>query len=92
MSEVMSWLPAKGFFTRQATREWHGYDARLSCAATGMLNQALGKRGWNMVFDKVVEDQRMPRMATYLEQVVARGNRLSTFAERAPGVQIGGLI
>ena len=64
--------------------EWHGYEAKLSCAAAGMLNQALGKRGWlNTIFDKVVEDQRIPRMAAYLEQVVVRGNRLAAFAERA---------
>ena len=80
----MSWLTAKGFFARQAAVEWHGYDARLSCAATGMLNQALGKRGWlNTIFDKVVEHQRIPLMATYLEQVVVRGNRLAAFAEQA---------
>jgi hypothetical protein len=49
-----------------------------------MLNQALGKRGWlNTIFDKVVEHQRIPRMSTYLEQVVVRGNRLAAFAERA---------
>ncbi len=84
MSEVMSWLTAKRFFARQATVEWHGYEARLSCAANGMLNQALGKRGWlNTIFDKVVEDQRIPLMSTYLEQVVVRGNRLAAFAERA---------
>jgi len=84
MSEVMSWLTAKGFFARQATVEWHGYEARLSCAAAGMLNQALGKRGWlNTIFDKVVEDQRKPLMSTYLEQVVVRGNQLVAFAEQA---------
>lgn len=84
MSEVMSWVTAKGFLGRQATVEWQGYEARLSCAATGMLNQALGKRGWlNTIFDKVVEHQRIPAMAAYLEQVVVRGNRLAAFAERA---------
>ena len=81
MSEVMSWLTARNFFARQATVKWHGYDARLSCAATGMLNQALGKRGWlNTIFDKVVQDQRIPLMSTYLEQVVVRGDRLAAFA------------
>ncbi len=84
MSEVMSWLTAKHFFVRQTTVEWYGYEAKLSCAATGMLNQALGKRGWlNTIFDKVVEDQRLPPMLTCLEQVVACGNRLAAFAERA---------
>jgi hypothetical protein len=84
MSEVMSWLTVTGFFARQATVEWHGYEAKLSCAATGMLNQALGKRGWlNTIFDKVVEGQRIPLMSTYLEQVVVRGNRLAACAERA---------
>ena len=78
MNEVMSWLTTKGFFARHATSEWHGYDAKMSCAATGMMHQALGKRGWlNTVFDKVVEDQRIPQMSTYLEQVVVRGNRLA---------------
>ena len=49
-----------------------------------MMNQALGKRGWlNTIFDKMVEDQRLPLMSTYLEQVVVRGNRLAAFAERA---------
>ena len=81
MSEVLSWLTVKGFFARQATVEWHGYDAGMSCAAAGMLNQALGKRGWlNTIFDKMVEDQRIPLMSTYLEQVVERGNRLAAFA------------
>ena len=81
MSEVMSWLTAKGFFARHATVEWHGYEATMSCAAAGMMHQALGKRGWlNTVFDKVVEDQRIPLMSTYLEQVVVRGNRLATVA------------
>jgi hypothetical protein len=85
VSEVLSWLTVRGFFTRQATAEYYGYDAKLTCAATGMLNQALGKRGWlNTIFDKVVEDQRLPLMATYLEQVVARGNRLAAFAEQTP--------
>jgi hypothetical protein len=89
MSDVMSWLTVKGFFARQATVEWHGYDAKMSCAANGMLNQALGKRGWlNTIFDKVVEHQRIPLMSTYLEQVVVRGNRLAAFAERA---RAGGL-
>jgi hypothetical protein len=84
MSEVMSWLTTKGFFARQATVQWHGYDAKMSCAATGMMHQALGKRGWlNTLFDKVVENQRIPDMSTYLEQVVVRGNRLAAFAERA---------
>jgi hypothetical protein len=78
MSEVTSWLTAKGFFARQATAEWHGYDAKLSCAATGMLNQALGKRGWlNTIFDNVVEIQRIPVMSTYLDEVVMRGTRLA---------------
>jgi hypothetical protein len=84
MSEVMSWLTAKGFFAHQATIESCGYKARLSCAATGILNQALGKRGWlNTIFDKVVEDQRIPIMSKYLERVVVRGNRLAAFADRA---------
>jgi hypothetical protein len=84
MSEVISWLTVKGFFVRQATAQWHGYDAKLSCAATGMLNQALGKRGWlNTIFDKVVADQGVPGMQTYLEQVVVRGNRLAAGAGRA---------
>jgi hypothetical protein len=30
-----------------------------------------------------VEDQGIPLMSAYLEQVVVRGNRLATFAERA---------
>jgi hypothetical protein len=81
---VISWLTVKGFFVRQATAQWHGYDAKLSCAATGMLNQALGKRGWlNTIFDKVVADQGVPGMQTYLEQVVVRGNRLAAGAGRA---------
>jgi hypothetical protein len=84
MSEVMSWLTAKGFFAREAKVEGYGYEAKLSCSAAGMLHQALGKRGWlNTIFDKVVEDQRIPLMSTYLEQVVVRGNRLVAFAERA---------
>jgi hypothetical protein len=84
MSEVMSWLTAKGFFAHQATVESCGYEARLSCAATGFLNLALGKRGWlNTIFDKVVEDQRLPLMSTCLERVVGRGNRLAGFVERA---------
>jgi len=83
MSEVMTWLTAKDFFTRHMKAEWNGYEARLSCAATGMLNQALGKRGWlNTIFDKVVQDQRMSGMATYLEQVVVRGNRLAALPEQ----------
>jgi hypothetical protein len=78
MSEVMSWLTAKGFLARQTAVEWHGYEAKLTCAATGMLHQALGKRGWlNTVFDKVVEHQRIPAMSTYLEQVVVRGDNLA---------------
>jgi hypothetical protein len=84
MSEVMSWLTAKGFFVRQTSVESYGYEAKLSCAAAGMLNQALGKRGWlNTIFDKVVEDQRLPPMSMCLEQVVECGNRLAAFAERA---------
>jgi hypothetical protein len=84
MIEVMSWLTAKGFFAQEAKAEWCGYQARLSCSATRMLHQALGKRGWlNTIFDKVVEDQGIPLMSTYLEQVVVRGNRLAAFAERA---------
>jgi hypothetical protein len=85
MTEGMSWLTAKGFFARQATVEACGYEARLSCAATGILNQGLGKRGWlNTIFDNVVEDQRIPLMSRYLERVVMRGNRLAAFAERTP--------
>ena len=84
MSEVMAWLTAKHFFVRQTTVASYGYEARLSCAAAGMLNQALGKRGWlNTIFDKVVEDQRLPPMSMCLEQVVERGNQLAAFAERA---------
>jgi hypothetical protein len=84
MSEVMSWLTTMGFFARQTMVEWYGYEAKLSCAATGMLHQALGKRGWlNTIFDKMVEHQRLPLMAAYLEQVVARGDQLAAFAERA---------
>jgi hypothetical protein len=85
MSDVMAWLTVKGFFVRQAAAQWHGYDAKLSCAATGMLNQAVGKRGWlNAIFDKVVEHRHIPGMQTYLEQVVLRGNRLlAATAERA---------
>jgi hypothetical protein len=80
MSEVSSWLTTKGFFTRQATVQWHGYDAKLSCAATGMMNQVLGRRGWlNTIFDKVVENQHLPRMSAYLDEVVLRGNRLAAF-------------
>lgn len=93
MSEVMTWLTVKGFFTRQATAEWYGYDAKLSCAATGMLNQALGKRGWlNTIFDKMVEDQRLPLMSAYLEQIVVRGNQLAAFAERARASEISRLV
>ena len=85
MGDVMAWLTAKGFFARQAAVKWHGYDARLSCAATGMLTQALGKRGWlNTIFDKLVEQRGMPGMSTYLEQVVLRGNRLAELQGRAP--------
>lgn len=85
MSEVMSWLTAKGFFAHQTTVESCGYEARLSCAATGMLNQALGRRGWlNTIFDKVVEDQGIPLMSRCLQRVVVRGNRLAAFAARAP--------
>jgi hypothetical protein len=85
MTEVMSWLTAKGFFARQATAAACGYEAKLSCAATGILNQGLGKRGWlNTIFDNVVEDQRIPIMSRYLERVVMRGNRLAAFAERTP--------
>ena len=81
MSEVMSWLTTKGFFARQASVESYGHEARMSCAATGMLHQALGKRGWlNTIFDKVVEHQRLPVMSTCLEQVVVRGNQLAAFA------------
>jgi hypothetical protein len=83
MGEVMSWLTTKGFFARHAKAEWHGYDAKMACAATGMLHQALGKRGWlNTIFDQVVEDRRLPLMSTYLEQVVACGNGLAAFAAR----------
>jgi hypothetical protein len=83
MSEVMSWLTTKGFFARQTTVEWYGYEAKLSCAATGMLHRALGKLGWlNTIFDKMVADHRLPLMSAYLEQVVLRGNQLEVFAER----------
>jgi hypothetical protein len=86
MSEVMSWLTAKGFFARQVTVESCGYEAKVPCAATGFLSQALGKRGWlNTIFDKVVEDQRVPVMSTYLERVVGRGNALAAFADQARG-------
>jgi hypothetical protein len=85
MSEVMAWLTAKGFFAHRTTIATCGYEARLSCAATGILNHLLGKRGWlNVIFDKVVEDQRVPLMSTYLERIVARGNRLAAFAVRVP--------
>jgi hypothetical protein len=78
MIEVMSWLTTTGFFARQTTVERYGYDAKLSCAATGMLHQALGRRGWlNTIFDKMVEDQHLPLMSTYLEQVVVRGSLLA---------------
>ena len=84
MSEVMSWLTTKGFFAQETKTEWCGYQAKLSCSATAMLHQALGKRGWlNTIFDKVVEDQRIRLMSTYLEQVVGCGNRVAAFAERA---------
>lgn len=91
MTDVLAWLTAKGFFARQTSVQWHGYDAKLSCAATGMLNQALGKRGWlNTVFDRVVEDQRVPVMSAYLEQVVVRGNRLAVVADRLAGTRSDG--
>jgi hypothetical protein len=78
MIEVMSWLTEKGFFAQEARVEWSGYQAKLSCSATAFLHQALGKRGLlNAIFDKVVQDQRIPLMSTYLEQVVLRGNALS---------------
>jgi hypothetical protein len=84
MSDVMSWLTAKGFFAHRTMVETCGYEARLSCAATGFMNQVLGKRGWlNMIFDQVVEDQRVPLMSKYLDRVVRRGNRLTAFG--APG-------
>jgi hypothetical protein len=83
MSEVMSWLTVRGFFARQATVESYGYDARLSCAAAGLMNHTLGKRGWlNRIFEYVVEDQRTPLMSKYLDRVVVRGNRLAAFADR----------
>jgi hypothetical protein len=83
MSEVMIWLMAKGFFARHTTVESYGYEATLSCAATRMLNQALGKLGWlNTIFDKVVEDQNIPRMSRYLDRVVVRGNRLAAYADQ----------
>ena len=86
MSEVMSWLTVRGFFVRRATVESYGYDARLSCAATGIMNHTLGKRGWlNMIFDNVVEDQRTPLMSKYLDRVVVRGNRLAAYADRTRG-------
>jgi hypothetical protein len=81
MSEVMSWLTVKGFFARQATVEAYGYDAKLSCAAAGIMNHTLGKRGWlNTIFDKVVVDQRTPVISKYLDRVVVRGNRLAAYA------------
>lgn len=84
MSEVLAWLTAKGFFARQATRGTFGYEAKLSCAATAIMNHALGKRGWlNTVFDNVVEDQHVPLMSKYLERVVGRGNRLAASANLA---------
>jgi hypothetical protein len=84
MTEVISWLTTKGFFARHAMAKWHGYDAKMSCAATGMLHQALGKRGWlNTIFDCVVARQQMPAMAAYLEQIIVCGDRLAAF-ERAP--------
>lgn len=85
MSEVMAWLTVKGFFARQATVESYGYDARLSCAATGIMNHTLGKRGWlNTIFDKVVEHQRTPVISKYLDRVVVRGNRLAAYADCTP--------
>ena len=84
MAEVMSWVTETGFFAQETKTEWCGYEAKLSCSATGMLHQALGKRGWlNTIFDKIVKDQHIPHMAAYLEQVVERGNRLAASAERA---------
>lgn len=84
MSDVISWLTTKGFFARHAMAQWHGYDAKMSCAATGMLHQALGKRGWlNTIFDGVVAHQQIPAMSAYLEQIVACGNRLTAVAEQA---------
>jgi hypothetical protein len=81
MSDVMAWVTAKGYFARHATIEAYGYDARLSCAAAGIMNHTLGKRGWlNTIFDKVVEDQRTPLMSKYLDRVVVRGNRLAAHA------------
>jgi hypothetical protein len=84
MTEVMSWVTETGFFAQETKAEWCGYEAKLSCSATGMLHQALGKRGWlNTIFDKIVQDQRIPHMSAYLEQVVERGNRLAASADRA---------
>jgi hypothetical protein len=84
MSEVISWLTVKGFFARQATVQSYGYDAKLSCAATGLVNHTLGKRGWlNTIFENVVEDQHTPLMSKYLDRVVVRGNRLAAYADRA---------
>lgn len=84
MIEVMSWLTSRSFFARQAKVKWHGHGAKWSCAAMGMLNQALGKRGWlNIIFDKVVEDRPIPIMSSYLEQVAMRGKRLAAFADGA---------
>ena len=81
MSEVMAWLTVKGFFARHATVVSYGYDARLTCAATGIMNHALARRGWlNTIFDQVVEDQRTPLMSKYLDRVVVRGNRLAAYA------------
>jgi hypothetical protein len=88
MSDVMSWLTAKGYFARQVTVELCGYEARLSCAAAGILNQVLGKRGWlNTIFDKMVDDQHIPSISRSLERVVERGNLLADFASgtRASG-------
>jgi hypothetical protein len=83
MSEVMSWLTVKGFFARQATVESYGYDARLTCAAAGIMNHTLGKRGWlNTIFDKVAEHQRTPLISKLLDRVAVRGNRLAAYADR----------
>jgi hypothetical protein len=88
MSEVMSWLTAKGFFAHHTMIETCGYEARLSCAATGFMNQVLGKRGWlNAIFDQVVLDQHVPLMSKYLDRIVRRGNRLAAFGEPARASQ-----
>jgi hypothetical protein len=82
MSDVMAWLTVKGFFAREATVESYGYDARLTCAAAGIMNHTLGKRGWlNMIFDTVVEHQRTPLISKYLDRIVVRGNRLAAYAD-----------